>query len=82
MQHHKWNLTELEDMLPYERDIYVSLLKNWIEEENEKIQNQQTNQQKHMERHLETSFPFVFADPKSIQEGTTIMTKSLSPISY
>ena len=41
MQHHKWNLTELEDMLPYERDIYVSLLKNWIEEENEKIQNQQ-----------------------------------------
>ena len=41
MQHHKWNLTELEDMLPYERDIYVSLLKNWIEEENEKRQNQQ-----------------------------------------
>ena len=41
IQHHKWNLTELEDMLPYERDIYVSLLKNWIEEENERLQNQQ-----------------------------------------
>ena len=41
MQHHKWSLTEIEDMLPYERDIYVSLLKNCIEEENERIQNQQ-----------------------------------------
>tara|TARA_Y100000590_G_C15297048_1_gene854833 strand:+ start:477 stop:599 length:123 start_codon:yes stop_codon:yes gene_type:complete len=37
VQHHKWSLTELEDMLPYERDIYVGLLKNWIEEENQKM---------------------------------------------
>ena len=41
VQHHKWSLTELEDMLPYERDIYVAMLKNWIEEENEKIRQQQ-----------------------------------------
>jgi hypothetical protein len=41
MQHHKWSLTELEDMVPFERDIYVILLKNWIEEENERIQQQQ-----------------------------------------
>jgi hypothetical protein len=41
IQHHKWSLTELEDMLPYERDIYVAMLKNWIEEENEKIRQQQ-----------------------------------------
>ena len=34
IQHHKWSLTELEDMLPYERDIYVAMLKNWTEEEN------------------------------------------------
>ena len=38
VQHHKWSLTELEDMLPYERDIYVALLSNWVREENEKIQ--------------------------------------------
>jgi hypothetical protein len=40
IQHHKWNLTELEDMMPYERDIYVALLQKWVEEENEKIRQQ------------------------------------------
>ncbi len=43
VQHHKWSLTELEDMLPYERDIYVALLQKWVEEENEKIRQQQTS---------------------------------------
>jgi hypothetical protein len=43
IQHHKWSLTELEDMLPYERDIYVAMLKNWVEEENERMRQQQTN---------------------------------------
>jgi hypothetical protein len=37
MQHHKYSLTELELMLPWERDIYVTMLAQYIEEENEKI---------------------------------------------
>ena len=37
MQHHKYSLSELESMLPWERDIYVSLLIQYIKEENEKI---------------------------------------------
>jgi hypothetical protein len=37
VQHHKWSLTEIEDMLPYERDIYVTMLTNWVKEENEKM---------------------------------------------
>ena len=40
IQHHKWSMTELEDMMPYERDIYVALLQKWVEEENEKIRQQ------------------------------------------
>jgi len=36
MQHHKYSLTELESMLPWERDVYVSLLINYIKEENER----------------------------------------------
>jgi len=40
MQHHKYSLTELENMLPWERDIYVNLLIQYIEEENEKIKQQ------------------------------------------
>jgi len=36
MQHHKYSLGEIEKMLPWERDIYVSLLVNYIKEENKK----------------------------------------------
>ena len=41
MQHHKYSLTELENMLPCERDIYISLLISYIEEENQKIKERQ-----------------------------------------
>ena len=34
MQHHKYSLTELENMIAWEREIYVSLLQQYIEEEN------------------------------------------------
>jgi hypothetical protein len=43
MQHHKYSLTELENMLPWERDIYVAMLVQFIEEENEKIKQQQAS---------------------------------------
>ena len=33
---HDFSITELEEMIPFERDIYVVLLKQWIEEENRK----------------------------------------------
>jgi hypothetical protein len=33
MQHHKYSLTELEEMLPWEREIYIGLLLNHLEEE-------------------------------------------------
>ena len=36
MQHHKYSLTEIENMMPWERDIYVALLNQYVEEENEK----------------------------------------------
>lgn len=37
MQHHKYSLSELESMIPWERDIYISLLTQYIESENEKM---------------------------------------------
>jgi len=33
IQHHKYSLTELENMIPWEREIYLSLLQQYIEEE-------------------------------------------------
>ena len=34
IQHHKYSLTEIENIMPWERDIYVGLLNQWVEEEN------------------------------------------------
>ena len=42
MQHHKYSLTELEAMIPWEREIYVNLLIQYIDEENRKIKEQQS----------------------------------------
>jgi hypothetical protein len=36
MQYHKYSLTEIENMMPWEREIYLSLLENHIREEEEK----------------------------------------------
>ena len=41
MQYHKYSLTELENMIPYERDIYVNLLRNCLESEKMKRQQEQ-----------------------------------------
>ena len=40
MQHHKYSLTELENMMTWEREIYVSLLQQYVEEENLKAQQE------------------------------------------
>ena len=40
MQHHDYSLTELENIMPWERDIYVGLLMEWIKEENERMEKE------------------------------------------
>jgi len=40
MQHHKYSLTELENMIPWEKEIYLALLQQHIEDENLKAQQQ------------------------------------------
>jgi hypothetical protein len=42
MQYHKYSLTEIENLIPWERDIYVALLKNHLEEEKAKQQKNGT----------------------------------------
>jgi hypothetical protein len=34
MQHHKYSLTEIENMIPWEREIYLKLLLQYLDEEN------------------------------------------------
>tara|TARA_R100001377_G_C3143067_1_gene93428 strand:+ start:462 stop:614 length:153 start_codon:yes stop_codon:yes gene_type:complete len=40
MQHHKWSITEIENMMPWERDVYVQLLMNWLKAENERMEQE------------------------------------------
>jgi len=37
VQHHKYSLTELENLYPYERDLYVDLLENYLKEEQQRL---------------------------------------------
>jgi hypothetical protein len=38
-QHHKWSVTEIENMIPFERDIYVAMLLEYLEREKERLAN-------------------------------------------
>ena len=44
MQHHKYSLTELENMMPWEREIYVGLLLEFIEKQEEHQKKEQAKQ--------------------------------------
>lgn len=43
MQHHKYTMSDLENMMPWERSLYVNMLIRHIEEENEKLKQQMAN---------------------------------------
>lgn len=37
MHFHKYSITDIESLIPFERDIYVGLLQSQIEEENSRL---------------------------------------------
>ena len=44
MQHHKYSLSELDDMIPWERNIYIALLVDYLKKEKERLELQQQMQ--------------------------------------
>jgi hypothetical protein len=40
VQHHKYSIGDLENILPYERDLYAEMLVEFIEEQNKNSNNQ------------------------------------------
>ena len=40
MQHHKYSLTEIENMMPWEREIYMGLLAQWVKEQNDRVEKE------------------------------------------
>ena len=45
MQHHNYSLVELEDMIPWEREIYIGLLMTYLKEEKERMEQEQQRRQ-------------------------------------
>ena len=43
MQHHNYSLSDLENMIPWEREIYVDMLITYIKEQNEKRKQEEAN---------------------------------------
>jgi hypothetical protein len=39
MQYHKYSLAELEEMIPFEREVYVYMLIQYLEEEKKRIES-------------------------------------------
>ena len=39
MQYHKYNLHDIENMIPFEREIYVAMLIQYLEEERQRLES-------------------------------------------
>lgn len=37
MQEHRWSWGDIQNMIPFERDIYIILLKQWVDKKNEEL---------------------------------------------
>ena len=37
-QHHNYSIAEIEDMMPYERDIYVDMLLGFLEKQKQEME--------------------------------------------
>lgn len=51
IHHHKWNLSEINEMMPWEKNIYVELLNNFLDEQELK-EKQKENEHRNMMNQL------------------------------
>jgi hypothetical protein len=42
-QHHKYSISEIEDLMPFERDIYTDMLIDYLEKERERIEKEKSS---------------------------------------
>jgi len=47
---YKYTLTELENMMPWERDMYIAMVNNWVKEETERVNKAKVESQEQMKR--------------------------------
>ena len=47
LHHHKWSLYDVEQLMPWEKHIYIELLNEWVREQEDKAKKQE-NEHKSM----------------------------------
>jgi hypothetical protein len=52
---YKYTLTELENMLPWERDMYISMVNSWVKEETERVKMSKMESEESLKRMLKGS---------------------------
>ena len=67
MQHHKYSLTELEDMMPWEREIYVSLLLQFLDDEKTRERQRAADNKQFKERTMAEK-KTITVDPEVIEK--------------
>ena len=50
IQHHKWSISDLEEMMPWERYIYVEMLHEWLREEEQKAKDRENEMKARMQQ--------------------------------
>jgi hypothetical protein len=51
---YKYTLTELENMIPWERDMYISMVNNWVKEETERLSKSKLESEETMKKILKS----------------------------
>jgi len=41
MHHHKWNIEYIDNLMPWEKEVYINMLVNFLEEEAKRMKEQQ-----------------------------------------
>lgn len=44
MKFHKYTLEDLENMIPWEREVYIILVENWVKEQNDRARERESKQ--------------------------------------
>ena len=52
MHEYKYTLTELENMIPFERDLYITMVNLWVKEQEDKMNNMKMQQEQNHQRTL------------------------------
>jgi len=47
---YKYTLTELENMIPWERDMYIGMVNNWVKDETEKMKKNKLESQENLRK--------------------------------